>query len=419
MFSLDKWQEILHTIKQNKLRTALTAFGVFWGILMLILLLGAGNGLQGGVKNSFSGDAQDSMWIFPRKTSLPYQGLAPGRQLQFTEDDLAALKRLPGVGKVVAENTLGPFWGGGSFVTYRQKTSGYLVSGVSEDFLDLKLTSSFVYGRDLNALDEKEVRKVVILGTRVVEILFEPETDPTGEYVNINGVPFLVVGVFYDSGRQGRNSERSYIPLTTFQKTFGKGRIINLFGVMPAPGIDGFALEKEVLNTLRARHRVASGDERAIFVNNLAKEAQSFRNLFISMNILIWFVGIGTLAAGIVGISNIMIITVRDRTVEIGIRKALGATPLSIVGLILLESVALTTLAGYLGLVTGVGVLEGIAYLMQTLNVNAPYFARPEVGFGTAVAATALLVVVGAIAGLLPALKAAGITPIAAMRAGA
>jgi putative ABC transport system permease protein len=418
MFELDKWQEILHTIKQNKLRTALTAFGVFWGILMLILLLGAGNGLQGGVVNSFSGDAQDTMWIHPRTTSLPYQGLSPGREIKFTEDDIAALKRLPGVEKVVAENTLGPYWGGGSFVTYRQKTSGYMVSGVTEDFMDLKLNSDIVYGRDLNALDEQQVRKVVLMGSRVAELLFAPGADPTGEYVNINGVPFLVAGVFYDSGRQGRNSERSYIPLPTFQKTFGEGRTVNMLAVKPAPGVSGFALEKEVLAVLQARHSISPADERAINVNNRAEEAQSFRNLFLSMTIFIWFVGIGTLAAGIVGISNIMIITVRDRTVEIGIRKALGATPMSIVSLILLESVTLTAVAGYLGLVLGVGMLEAISHLMRTLNINAPYFAPPEVGFGTAVAATVLLVVVGAIAGLVPALKAASITPIAAMRAG-
>jgi putative ABC transport system permease protein len=417
MFELDKWQEILHTVKQNKLRTALTAFGVFWGILMLILLLGAGNGLQGGVENTFSGDAEDTMWIHPRTTSLPYQGFAAGREIEFNEEDMKVLQRLPGVEKVVAENTLGPYWGGGSFVSYRQKTSGYLVSGVSEEFMDLKLNSRIVFGRDLNALDEQLVRKVVLLGTQVVELLFDPGTDPTGKYVNINGVPFLVVGVFYDSGRQGRNSQRSYIPLTTFQKTFGEGRTIKMIAVKPAPGIDSFALEKQVLPVLQARHNIAPADERAINSNNRGEEAQSYRNLFAAMTVFIWFVGMGTLAAGIVGISNIMIITVRERTVEIGIRKALGATPMSIVGLILLESVTLTAVAGYLGLVLGVGILEGIAHLMRTLNIKAPYFAPPEIGFGTAAAATVLLIVVGAIAGLLPALKAANITPIAAMRA--
>jgi putative ABC transport system permease protein len=419
MFELDKWQEILHTIKQNKLRTVLTAFGVFWGILMLILLLGAGKGLQGGVEKTFSGDAQDTLWLWARTTSLPYEGFAPGRDVQFTEDDIEVLKQIPGAGKVVAENILGPYWGGGSLITYRQKTSGYLVTGISEDFLDLKISKRFVYGRDLNVLDEQESRKVVLLGTKVVELLFEPGIDPTGEYVYINGVPFRVVGVFFDPGRQGRMSERSYIPLSTFQQIYGKGKTIGTIAVRPAPGVDAFALEKDVLDTLRSRHHIAPADDRAISSNNLAEEAQSFKNLFISMNIFIWFVGIGTLAAGIVGISNIMIITVRDRTVEIGVRKALGATPRSIVSLILLESVALTSVAGYLGLVLGVGILETISHVMQTFKIDAPYFSQPEVSFGTAVAATVLLVVVGAIAGLLPALKAARITPIAAMRAGA
>jgi putative ABC transport system permease protein len=207
--------------------------------------------------------------------------------------------------------------------------------------------------------------------------------------------------------------------LPTYQQIFGKGRTIGTIAVLPAPGVDAFALEKDVLSTLRSRHHISPADDRAISSNNLAEEAQSFRNLFVAMNIFIWFVGIGTLAAGIVGISNIMIITVRDRTVEIGVRKALGATPRSIVGLILLESVMLTAVAGYLGLVLGVGVLEGIAHVMRTFSIDAPYFSQPEIGFGTAVAATLLLIIVGAIAGLLPALKAARITPIEAMRAGA
>jgi putative ABC transport system permease protein len=417
LFEADLWQEILHTIKQNKLRTFLTAFGVFWGILMLILLLGAGKGIQHGVEKTFSGDAQDSMWISARTTSVSHQGLSPGRRVQFTEDDVAALQQLPGIDQIATENQLGSFWAGDSVVTYRQNTSSFGVYGIGGAFLDIKLDIEYPYGRRLHTLDEKESRKVAMIGRPVAQQLFPPDFDPVGEYINVNGTPFRIVGVFYDSGRQGRNSERTYIPMSTFQQTFGKGNTINLIAITPTPGVDSFALEATVMELLKSRHHIAPNDIRAIRINNRAKDAQAFKTLFVSINIFIWFVGLGTLAAGIVGISNIMIITVKDRTTEIGIRKALGATPGSIVSLILLESVGLTTIAGCLGLTLGIGLVEFANHLMLTMNIDPAYFSRPEVGANVAIAATALLVIVGAIAGLVPALKAARITPIEAMRA--
>lgn len=416
MFDWDKWQEILHTIRQNKLRTFLTAFGVFWGILMLILLLGVGKGMQNGSKSMFTNDVQDSIWIFTGKTSVEHKGLAPGRQVQFTEEDIAALKReLPDLHHIAAENPLS--WQGGGIITYGSKTASFGVFGVGDDYFNIKLFDDYEYGRGLNSLDHLESRKVAIIGTRVAEALFEPGLDPSGEYITINGVNFRVIGMFYDSGWQGRMSERIYIPLSTYQQTFGKGRNVTLLALTPQPGMDGFALEEAAVNMLRSRHWIAPDDRRALRINNLAKRAQSFRNLFAAINIFIWFVGIGTLAAGIVGISNIMIITVKDRTREIGVRKALGATPGSIVGLILLESIALTAVAGYLGLVLGVGLLETVSYVMEKMDVQSPYFVNPEVSFEIAVSATLLLIFVGAVAGLLPGLKAASVTPIEAMRA--
>lgn len=418
MFDWDKWQEILHTIKQNKLRTFLTAFGVFWGILMLILLLGMGRGMQNGTEGMFTSDVQDSIWIFPRRTSVAYKGLAPGRRIQFTEGDIEALRReLPGLNHIAAENPLGSIWTGDIIITYGKKTGSFGVYGIGDEYFNIKLLDDFRHGRNLNEYDHNESRKVAVIGTRVAEALFSPGIDPSGEYITINGVNFRVAGVFYDSGWQGRMSERLYIPLSTYKQTFDKGKKVNLIAITPKPGVDGFELEQAAIDVLKSRHWIAPDDRRAIHSNNLAKQAQSFRSMFAAMDIFIWFVGIGTLAAGIVGISNIMIITVKDRTKEIGVRKALGATPGSIVGLILLESVALTAVAGYLGLVLGVGLLEGVQYVMQQMNVQASYFSNPEVGFGTAVAAMLLLVFVGAAAGLLPAMKAASVTPIEAMRA--
>jgi putative ABC transport system permease protein len=417
MFDLDKWQEIFHTLKQNKLRTFLTAFGVFWGILMLILLLGAGTGMRHGAEKMFSSDVRDSIWIFGRQTSLPYKGLAPNRKVQFTEADIAAIKRqLPGVKYVSAENPLGSFFAGNTIVTHHEKSGNFSMFGVAENYFKIKVYQDYHFGRRLNTYDGKENRKVATIGTRVAEVLFPSGEDPTGKYITINGVSFRVVGVFYDSGWEGRMSERIYIPLEAFQKTFGRGEDISLITVAPKNGVDGFELEKQVLELLRERHRIAPDDERAILANNLAREAQMMSALFTAIGAFVWFVGIGTLMAGIIGISNIMIITVKERTREIGLRKALGATPWSIVSLILMESIMVTSVAGYCGLVLGVGLLEGANYLLETLNIELAVFERPEVNFDIAVTALVLLVVSGSLAGLVPALKAARVTPVEAMR---
>ncbi len=418
MFDIDKWQEILHTLKQNKLRTFLTAFGVFWGILMLILLLGAGQGMQNGAENMFSSDLRDSMWIFARQTSIPYKGLPPNRTVQLTESDVAAIKReLPGAKFVSAENPLGSFFEGDTIITYQEKSGNFSVFGVADNYFKIKVYQDYHFGRRLNTFDSKEQRKVATIGTRVAEALFPNGEDPTGEYISINGVTFRVVGVFYDSGWEGRMSERIYIPMEAFQKTFGEGENISLIAAAPRAGFDGLQLEKDILELLQKRHRISPDDERAIFISNLADETKMIKGLFTAIGGFVWFVGIGTLMAGIVGISNIMIITVKDRTREIGVRKALGATPWSIISLILLESVMITSVAGYFGLVVGVGLLEGTNYLLETLNIKTVVFQNPEVDFRTAVIALLLLVGIGTIAGLIPALKAARVTPVEAMRA--
>jgi putative ABC transport system permease protein len=317
---------------------------------------------------------------------------------------------------VSAENPLGSFFGGDTVVTHREKSGNFSVFGVADNYFKIKVYQDYHFGRRLNTHDSKESRKVATIGTRVAEVLFPSGDDPTGKYITINGLSFRVVGVFYDSGWEGRMSERIYIPLEAFQKTFGHGEDISLITVAPESGVDGFELEEQVLQLLRERHRIAPDDQRAILPNNLAREAQMINALFTAIDSFVWFVGIGTLMAGIVGISNIMIITVQERTREIGLRKALGATPWSIISLILMESVMVTAVAGYCGLVLGVGLLEGASYLLATLDIELAFFERPEVNFEVALTALLLLVGIGSVAGLLPALKAAGITPVEAMR---
>jgi ABC-type antimicrobial peptide transport system, permease component len=265
-------------------------------------------------------------------------------------------------------------------------------------------------------LDSADIRKVAIIGTAVRDRLFGPEADPVGKDITFHGIVLKVVGVFYDSGRQGRMSERVYIPLATFQKTFGRGNKVGQLALTPKPGVDSYALEERIVAYLKQRHWVAPEDVRGIRSHNRAKQMEETTRIFTGITAFIWFVGLGTLAAGIVGISNIMIITVKDRTREIGVRKALGATPSSIVSMVLTESVLVTAIAGYCGLVLGVGLIELVAIMVEKAGGSMGFFGAPEVDIIIAIKAIVILVVFGALAGLAPALHAAKIHPIEAMR---
>lgn len=407
-------QEILYSMGRNKLRTALTAFGVFWGIFMLVLLLGGGQGLQNGIEQGFSSDVRDSLWIRSSRTSVPYKGMGHGRWIQFTESDLRAVGReIEGIDLMSAENQIRT-----ARITYGNRGDSFSVLGVSEDYFKIKRYQEYRLGRRLNLLDNLEQRKVVVIGTRVAERLFPDGRSPISEQVSINGVSFRVVGVFYDSGWEGRMSERLYIPLTTYQNTFGSGEDISLIVMTPQAGYVGSDLEERAVELLKQRHHIAPSDRRAIRVTDLAKQSAQTDSMINAIKFFIWFVGLGTLTAGIVGISNIMIITVKERTVEIGVRKALGAAPLNIVSTILLEAVLVTAIAGYGGLVLAVGILEFINFLLVTFQIELTMFVRPEVDFGVALTALMILVVSGAVAGFFPAWQAAKIAPIEAMRAG-
>jgi putative ABC transport system permease protein len=415
---MDSLQEILFTLRQNKLRTGLTAFGVFWGILMLILLLGAGRGMEKAFLEGNFNDTEDSMWIIPDITSIPYQGFSVGRQVRFTEEDALAIRQeIPGVRFLSSENPLGNFINSDILVNYGTRSGVFQVLGVADEYFNIKEKVEFKNGRRLNYLDKEDSRKVAVIGTRVKERLFAADVDPIGKDIQVNGIIFRVVGIFYDKGNQGRMSERVYMPVSAFKKTFGGGTYIDLITVRPKEGVDGVALEGKILNLLKERHHIAPSDNRAIFVINYASITRDIKETFSGLNLFIWLVGIGTLLAGIVGVSNIMIITVRERTREIGIRKALGAKPTNIVCSLLFESILVTSVAGYAGLVMGVVLLESVANILEKLNIQLPYFQKPEIDLHVAISALVVLVIAGALAGLMPALRAARIMPIEAMRA--
>ena len=414
MFSLDQWQEILQAIRANKVRTFATAFGVFWGILMLILLLGAGQGLQNGVQQSMLLDAINSIWIIPARTSMAYQGMPAGRQHVFVEEDLESVsENVSGIELMSPENQLQ-----GQFeVKYKNRAVSFPVFGADSEYFGIKVTQKVVNGRTFNPLDDKESRKVALIGSRVAEVIFPEGVDPVGEYLQIRDVIFRVVGVFeFESAAGMDQAQRIYIPFTTFQTIFNPDRDVTLFAVTTAEGRSGKTLENDIIKFVKQRQSVHPDDNQAYFVHNQEEQYRDIENLFFAIKTFIWMVGLGTLTAGIVGVSNIMIIIVKERTREIGVRKALGATPASVVGMILQESIFITLVAGYLGLFLGVVLLEGVNQALVALGAQMQFFNQPEVDFRVALSALALLVVAGALAGLVPALKAARVKPAEALR---
>lgn len=414
MFNIEKWQEIIGIIRQHKLRTFLTAFGVFWGIFMLIILLGAGTGLENGVTGMFRGFASNAVYVWTRSTTKPYQGLKAGRRWHMTTDDMQALRdQVPEIQHLAPR-----MWTSVDQVMRGTKSGAFQVMGETPDFI--KVQSKNLYnGRFINDLDVSEKRKVAAIGERVAEVLFQEGENPVGQYIKLSGTYFQVVGVFksWRSGESANDDNESiHIPLTVAQQMNNSGNRIGWVALTAYPHCDAAVVEQKIKSVLAKRHKIAPDDKRAVGSWNTAEEFSQFTNMFTGIRLFTWMVGFGTLAAGIVGVSNIMLITVRERTREFGLRKALGATPWSIVSLVLQEAVVLTAIAGYSGLVVGVALVEGVGTAMDQMGVQPDYFSRPEVDFTTAMTATAILVVVGALAGIIPASQAANIKPIEALR---
>jgi putative ABC transport system permease protein len=414
MFDLDKWQEIWGTMQKNKLRTFLTAFGVFWGIFMLVLLLGAGKGLENGITSEFN-IAKNAVFIWTQRTSVPYMGLNAGRFIQMTNDDVAAIKAsIPEVGVVAPSNQLQ----GDFTVNYKDRSSAFTVNGETPELLFVKPLEVST-GRFVNNKDMLERRKVAVVGPRVLEVLFPNEEDPIGKYISIKGSYFQVVGTFKPLGKGEdivEDSKVIYIPNTTLQQTYNQVNKVGFMALIPKPGVPAVVIEEKVKTLLMQRHQVAPEDLKAFGSANVEEEFQDVQGLFAGIAGFSWLVSIGTILAGIIGVGNIMLIVVKERTKEIGVRKALGATPMSIISLIIQESIVITGLAGYIGLLAGTGIIALIEYLMQKYEVQAGFFGTPEVNPAIAFTATVLLVFTGALAGLIPATKAARVNPVVALR---
>ena len=336
-----------------------------------------------------------------------------GRKIKLEEADVLAItQQIDGVRIISGDRA--QF---GVTVNYGNKNSNANMHGIPDEFFVLKNEIPFTFGRRrIRSMSTRRARSWRS-GMNVVERLFDKGVDPVGKDVRVKDVVMKVVGVFHDKMNRGQGSDAIYLPQSTYETVYGGGGRLDNIWIRPEPGVDGFELEKKILALVKRRHDVSPDDNRGIGSFNMAEPAKRINGLFTGINVFIWFVGLGTLMAGIVGISNIMIITVKERTREIGIRKALGATPFTIVSTLLLESTLVTAVAGYVGLVCGVGLLELIAFGLRKAGAQMPYFMNPEVNFQVAMTAIALLVGVGVLAGLMPALRAAKITPIEAMRA--
>ncbi|RLD35149.1 MAG: ABC transporter permease [Bacteroidetes bacterium] len=409
MFDLDKWQEIFSTIRKNRLRTILTGFSVAWGIFMLVVLLGSGYGLENGVKREFQGDAVNYISVNSGVTSTAYKGMKPGRRIRFTNEDRDILARIDNVEKSSSRTFL---FTDNNIIAYKNEYGTFDIFAISPEYRyveSLIVTS----GRFLNRKDIDDYRKSVVLGRLVYEALFKNGEEAIEKYVKISGVPFKVVGVFNDPG-QDRDLLRVYIPVSTAQRVFNMGNYIrNVSLMLGDAGVEqSLQVVEDVKTEMSVRHQFDPKDNRALFIFNSIQNYQQFMDLFAGIRLFIWIIGTGTIIAGIVGVSNIMMIVVKERTKEIGIRKALGATPWTIVSLILQESILITAFAGYIGLVSGVGLLELISKVLPSHD----YFANPEINLNIALAATVLLVIAGAIAGYVPARKAATVKPVVALR---
>lgn len=412
MFDIDKWQEIADSLMRHKLRTFLTAFGVGWGIFMLVILLGAGNGLRNGVQHEFRDGATNAIFLWPGEVSKPYKGMPVNRKISLHNRDNDYLKAwIPQVGV-----TTGRFNVGGEFtVNYGRQTASFRVRGVHPGYQVLEATE-ITNGRYLNDRDLQERRKVAVIGKLVKERLFA-DKPAIGEYLLIKNVPYQVVGEFTDTGGE-QEMQIIYLPVTTAQLVNNAqdtlhNLALTLDGVSKEEGI---AIEKQIKERMASLHQFDSTDPSAIYVWNAMENYYRIIGLMDGINAFVWLVGIGTLFSGIVGVSNIMLIIVKERTKEIGIRKALGATPISIVTMILRESILLTSLAGYMGLLFGVVLLAVVNHLIAEYALDLGFFREPQVNIWAVLAAMGVLVVSGAFAGLFPSWKAAQVQPIVAMR---
>lgn len=420
MFDREKWNEILEALTANTFRTVLTAFGVFWGIFILVILLAASNGLENGVKKGFDGIATNTMFMWTQTTSKAYKGLPKTRRYDFKNSDVDALKqKFPDLLYVSPRNQLGDF-NGVSNVVRGTKTGAYTIYGdypelVKQEQMDI------VKGRFVNQQDIVSRRKVAVIGSGVIKELYMNAEEVIGTYVKINGVNFMVVGVYKKKGNNNGNAEEAqksiFIPFTTFQQAFNFGDEVGWMAITANDDASITELKPGILAFMRERHSIHPDDERAVGNFDLFAEFQKVQDLFNVLKFIAYFVGTLVLLSGIIGISNIMLIVVKERTNEIGIRRALGATPGAIRSQILLEAIFLTIIAGMFGIAVATGLLAILNMVLSTMPTDGMMFINPSVDLVVVFIALLILVGSGLLAGFIPAQTAINVKPVDALRA--
>ena len=414
----DIFEEIFTSIRKNKLRTFLTGFSIAWGIFMLIVLLGAGNGLKNGMMENFNFMSRNSLTLYPGRTSMPHEGYQKGRRIKLKEDDGTFLQtNFP-------ENVtdVSPLISTSQLLTYKQDYNNSQVQGVTPAYQSLR-NIEMQAGRFINEMDQDLSRKVVVIHKKTSETLLRTSANPIGEYIRIGKIPFQVIGIYNDKG--GSYNPEVLIPFATAGTIFSPDKTlrnlsVDLTGIHTQEESDEFV--KKIRERLGNKHHFNSADTNAIWVWDRLKDFMQSQGIFNGISLFIWIIGIGTLIAGVVGVSNIMLITVKERTREFGIRKALGATPASILKLVLLESIFITALFGYIGMIFGVGLTELVNAGMGQMpqgggdEQSPTIFLNPTVELSVVFMATAILIIAGLIAGYVPAKKAVSIKPIDALR---
>lgn len=418
LFSRDSWAEIIEALSSNWFRTVMTAFGVLWGIFILVILLAAGNGLENGIKQGFNGMATNSMFMWAQTASQPYKGLPKGRRYNFKTDDVEAIKQqVPGLRFVSPRNQLGGFRGSNNVVRGLQ-TGAFNVYGDYPEIIQqqpMDITS----GRFINYSDINEKRKVAIIGSGVQSALYETNEEVIGSYIKINGVNFLVIGTYKKKGNNGDPEEMQkeiYVPFTSFSQAFNMGDIVGWMAITAQDDFSITNLKTQIFDVIKTRHSINPNDDRAVGNFDLYQEYSKINGLFTALNFVAYFVGILVLLSGIIGISNIMLIVVKERTKEIGIRRALGATPWNIRAQVLLESIFLTIISGMAGIVLASAVLWFVNYQLGKMDTSEMMFINPSVNIGVVFIALTILIVSGLLAGLIPAQNAIKVKPVEALR---
>jgi putative ABC transport system permease protein len=416
MFNRDRWQEILEVLTSNVWRTIFTAFGVCWGIFILIVLLAAGKGLENGIKQDFGDIATNTMFMWSRATTKPYEGLPKGRSFQFKISDVQAVKdNVPNMRYISPRNQLGGFQGTNNVVR-GIRTGAYNVYGDYPEIINqdpMTVTS----GRFLNFNDIQDKRKVAIIGQGVKNDLYDKGEEVLGSYIKIQGVNFMVIGTYKkkNSGGGEEGQKEIYVPFTSFSQAFNRGENVGWMAITAEDGSSISQLKEKIINVMKERHKVHPEDNRAIGYFDLYEQYNRVESLFGALNIVAYIVGIMVLLSGIIGVSNIMLIVVKERTKEIGIRRALGEQPWSIKKQILMESIFLTIISGMVGIIFGSLVIYGINFLLDSVG-PVDMFMNPSVSIGVVSGALLILMISGLLAGFIPAQSAIRIRPIEALR---